>query len=280
MAQLSTSPEKTAPTPPAWWKRYGLPRIFSQKIRHVPAYSKVAYFYDHLMRHVNYPRWARYVIDLFALTGERAVASVLELACGTGKTLVELAKTGYNVFGVDYSFYMAQQAAEALAPFAKNRVWRGDMQTLAVTEPVDAVICLYDSFNYCLEPKTARQTLDRVAHAVRRGGLFIFDICTERNCRRNFLNYYERDDYLEFSYVRRASFKPYRKMQINEFYITNEVAGGPGMYERHAQRIYSLREIEAMIDPEKWVMTGCFDGMSRRPGTEKSDRVHFVLKRL
>ncbi len=232
------------------------------------------------MCHVNYPRWARYVIDLFAMAGERAVASVLELACGTGKMLVELAKGGYNVFGTDYSFYMAQQAAEALAPLAKNRVWRSDMQALAVAEPVDAVICLYDSFNYCLEPKAARQTLERAAHAVRRGGLFIFDVCTERNCRRNFLNYYERDDYLEFSYVRRASFKPYRKIQINEFFITNEIAGGPDMYERHVQRIYSLREIEAMIDPEQWVMAGCFDGMSRRPGTEKSDRVHFVLKRI
>ncbi len=232
------------------------------------------------MRHVNYPRWARYVIDLFGLAGERAVANVLELACGTGKMLVELAKSGYNVFGTDYSFHMAQQAAEALAPFAKNRVWRGDMQTLAVAAPVDAAICLYDSFNYCLEPKAARQTVDRVAHAVRRGGLFIFDVCTERNCRRNFLNYYEKDDYLEFAYVRRAAFKPYRKIQINEFFITNEIAGGPSLYERHVQRIYSLREIEAMIDPRQWVVAGCFDGMSRRPGTEKSDRVHFVLKRL
>jgi SAM-dependent methyltransferase len=240
----------------------------------------VAYFYDHLMRHVNYPRWASYVIDLFALAEGRLVASVLDLACGTGKMLIELAKAGYNVFGVDFSSYMARQAAEALSPFAGNRVWRGDMQTLAVAEPVDAVICLYDSFNYCLEPKAARQTLDRVAHAVRRGGLFVFDICTERNCRRNFLNYYEKDDYLELSYVRRAHFKPHRKMQINEFFITNEIAGGPSLYERHVQRIYSLREIEAMIDSKQWMMVGCFDDMSRRPGTEKSNRVHFVLKRL
>ncbi len=232
------------------------------------------------MRHVNYPRWSQYVIDLFALAGERTVASIIELACGTGKMLVELAKAGYNVFGADVSIYMARQAAEALAPFAKNRVWRGDMQTLAVAEPVDAVICLYDSFNYCLEPKTARQTLERVAQAVRRGGLFIFDVCTERNCRSNFINYYEKDDYLEFSYVRRAYYKPLRKMQINEFFITNEIAGGPSLYERHEQRIYSLREIEAMIDPEQWTMAGCFDNMSRRPGTEKSNRVHFVLKRV
>jgi SAM-dependent methyltransferase len=231
------------------------------------------------MRHVNYPRWARYVIDLFALADERTVGSVLELACGTGKMLAELAENGYTVFGVDYSFYMAQQAAEALAPFAQNRVWRGDMQTLAVAAPVDAVLCLYDSFNYCLEPKAARQTLNSVAQAVRRGGLFIFDICTERNCRRNFLNYYERDDYLEISYVRRATFKPYRKIQINEFFITNEIADGSSLYERHVQRIYSLREIAAMIDPAQWTMAGCFDGMSRHPGTEKSDRVHFVLKR-
>ncbi|MCG3120134.1 MAG: hypothetical protein ALAOOOJD_02759 [bacterium] len=245
------------------------------------------------MRHVNYHRWALYISELFSFAEGERVARVLELACGTGNLLLELAQAGYKVCGLDLSYEMAREAAARLhkfklesekksnhpLPFAPC-AWRGDMQNFAVAAPVDAVICLYDSFNYCAEPERARRLLNCAAAAVRRGGLFIFDVCTEHNCRRNFGNYYERESYLEVSYIRRAYFKPLRKIQVNEFFITDDFSRGPTLYERHEQRIYSLREIEAMLDPQQWVLAGRFDGMSRRPGTEKSDRVHFVLKRI
>jgi SAM-dependent methyltransferase len=271
----------------------------------VPAYSHVAFFYDHLMRHVNYPRWAQYVIDLFRLAKEKPVERVLELACGTGKMLVELSQAGYMVYGLDSSLAMLEMADDRLSearnkkhriggklepdpcprqapalPVASCSVWCGDMRNFALASEVDAAICLYDSFNYCLEPDDARQLLANVAKAVRRGGVFIFDVCTHRNCRKNFRNYYERDHFGEFSYIRRAYYKPYRRIQINEFIITNEMAGGPPLYERHEQRIYFLREIRNLIDTGQWSLAGCFDGMSRRPGTEKSNRVHFVLRRV
>lgn len=236
------------------------------------------------MRHVNYKRWAMYIIELFGLAEGGRIERVLELACGTGNVLAELAQAGYKVFGLDSSFEMVQQAAERLSKLqganCKLPLCCGDMKNFAVVSPVDAVICLYDSFNYCLEPEAARELLDNAAAAVRRGGLFIFDVCTEHTCRRNFNNFFERDSFLEISYIRRAHFKPSRKIQVNEFFITDGFSRGPALYERHEQRIYSLQEINAMIDAQQWELAGCFDGMSRRPGSEKSDRVHFVLKRL
>ncbi|MDZ7360921.1 MAG: methyltransferase domain-containing protein [candidate division KSB1 bacterium] len=272
------------PSPPAWWKRSGLPQLFSRRTKHVRPYRRVAYFYDHLMRHVNYKRWAMYIIELFGLAEGGRIERVLELACGTGNVLAELAQAGYKVFGLDSSFEMVQQAAERLSKLqganCKLPLCCGDMKNFAVVSPVDAVICLYDSFNYCLEPEAARELLDNAAAAVRRGGLFIFDVCTEHTCRRNFNNFFERDSFLEISYIRRAHFKPSRKIQVNEFFITDGFSRGPALYERHEQRIYSLQEINAMIDAQQWELAGCFDGMSRRPGSEKSDRVHFVLKRL
>jgi len=245
------------------------------------------------MRHVNYKRWALYIGDLFKLTENVRVERVLELACGTGNMLVELAQAGYHVFGMDLSYDMIQQVTARLnkrqnhlSPLAFRpslfapRVWCGDMKNFAIASPVDAVICLYDSFNYCLEPASARRLLQSVAEAVRAGGLFIFDVCTEHNCRRHFLNYYERESYLEIAYIRRAYFKPYRKIQVNEFFITDTFRRGPTVRERHEQRIYSLQEIHDLIDPRQWTVAGCFDGMSHRPGSEKSDRVHFVLRRI
>jgi hypothetical protein len=69
-------------------------------------------------------------------------------------------------------------------------------------------------------------------------------------------------------------------MQINEFFITDEFNDGRPLRERHEQRIYSLQEINGMIDPQRWTVVGFFDGMSRKPASEKSDRVHFVLRRI
>jgi SAM-dependent methyltransferase len=244
------------------------------------------------MRHVNYVRWAEYIKDLFEWAGKRRIQSVLELACGTGKMLGELSQAGYRMYGLDSSLEMVKMAAYRLSKLHTNgvlshlmhgqrgAVWCGDMQSFALVAPVDAAICLYDSFNYSLEIESSRQLLDGVAQAVHAGGLFIFDVCTVHNCRRNFNNYYEREDFGMYSYIRRAHFKLYRKIQVNEFLITNEIDGGPILYERHEQRIYTLREIHAMIDPRQWKVAGCFDGMSRRAATEKSDRVHFVLERL
>lgn len=237
------------------------------------------------MRHVNYKRWALYIGELFKLAENGRIVRVLELACGTGNMLAELAQAGYQVFGMDLSLAMVQQAAGRLSkrPTANGKrqdhFWCGDMKSFAVASPVDAVICLYDSFNYCVEPEGARGLLQRAAAAVRPGGLFIFDVCTEHNCRRHFLNYYERASYLEVSYIRHAYFKPRRKIQVNEFFITDTFRRGPAVRERHEQRIYSLQEIYGMIDPQQWTVAGCFDGMSRRPGSEKSDRVHLVLRR-
>jgi hypothetical protein len=84
---------------------------------------------------------------------------------------------------------------------------------------------------------------------------------------------------LEISYIRHAYFKPHRKIQVNEFIIKDTFRRGPTVRERHEQRIYSLREINDMIDLQQWMRIGCFDGMSHRPGSEKSDRVHFVLRK-
>jgi SAM-dependent methyltransferase len=244
------------------------------------------------MRHVNYPRWAKHVIDLFGFAEGGRIERVLELACGTGNMLVELAQAGYRVCGMDSSYDMIRQAAERLSkvevasgkiqfcpPLFAPCLWCGDMKAFAVASPFDAAICLYDSFNYCVEPESARRLLNNAAAAVRGGGVFVFDVCTERNCRQNFSNYYEHDGYLEVSYVRRSYFKPQRKIQINEFFISDEFRRGPTLYERHEQRIYSLREINEMVDPQQWFVAGCFDGVSRRPASEKSDRVHFVLRR-
>lgn len=262
----------------------------SQRTTEIAPYSLVAEFYDHLMRHVNYERWASYVMSLFPLADDRQsrtagapakVARVLELACGTGQMLVELAKAGFTVFGSDRSAAMLRIARQRLVRDRRHAtLWCGDMREAAAVVKVDAAICLYDSINYCLTPEDLQRVFKSVGQLVRSGGLFIFDICTQHNCSRNFRNYIERDATSDFSYTRHAYYKAYKRLQFNDFKIIDETNHERKYCERHVQRVYSIREMcEQFMASGLWQEVGRFSGMSRRPGQERAERVHFVLKR-
>jgi SAM-dependent methyltransferase len=153
------------------------------------------------------------------------------------------------------------------------------MRDVAVDLTLDAVICLYDSMNYCHKLEEVTGVFAQVAKVLRPGGLFIFDVCTRWNCWRNFRNYTDREDWGHLTYHRHSYFKPIGKMQYNEFLIESTEHPGQALRELHVQRIYSLNEIRKIAAAGPWQEAGCFRDMSRRPGSERADRVHFVFRR-
>jgi len=242
------------------------------------------------MRHVNYARWAAYVIGLFS-HAEGRVRTVLDAACGTGNFMIELAGAGYEVAGFDASSDMVHQAHEKFRArrffypdesLQKNnslpKLWCGDMRSIAVREEYDAALCLYDSMNYCQALDTVAGVLYSIVEVVRPGGLMIFDVCTEHNCRRHFANYHERDAFEHYSFTRWSYYQPRERTQVNEFLLIDE-HDGKKFREVHRQRIYRIDEVKALSDTAQWQLMGCYDGFSRRAGDESSDRVHFVLRR-
>ena len=257
-------------------------------------YSGLARVYDHLMRHVNYVRWGSYVADLFSLAEPEGnafagtvprkflpgVQHLVELACGTGKMMVELAKSGFNVLGIDHSPDMLRVARRRLRALdLPGKLVCGDMRHLCAAMEADVVICLYDSVNYCQREEDLHDLFTEVSRLVRPGGIFIFDVCTQRNCRRNFRNFMENESVGRFSYTRHSYYKPQRRLQINEFLIVDESRPDELIREQHVQRIYSLKELRAVFAGGPWHEAGCYNGMSKQPGSERSDRVHFVLRR-
>lgn len=106
--------------------------------------------------------------------------TVLELACGTGAVLAGLAKE-YEVAGLDSSSKMLSVARRKL-PGA--RFFRADMRTFDLGEKFDAILCVFDSINHVLEFPGWQRVFRRAAAHLSEGGLFIFDINTERKLQR------------------------------------------------------------------------------------------------
>jgi SAM-dependent methyltransferase len=107
--------------------------------------------------------------------------TLLELACGTGAVLQHLEKH-YEVSGLDISPKMlsvARNKAPA-TPF-----YRASMVTFELGKKFDVIICVFDSINHVLSFADWRRIFRRVAHHLAEGGLFLFDINTERKLRRH-----------------------------------------------------------------------------------------------
>lgn len=246
----------------------------------VQPYSQLAFIYDYVMRHVNYPNWATYLSRLFR-KADVEVKDVLDISCGTGNLLLHLLDLDYAVAGLDASESMLKVAQSKTQHRRRPiPIWLGSMANFSVSKLFQAIICTYDSMNYCLDEGAVVATFRHASNALCSGGVFIFDICTLRNSKRNFRRYYEMDGTNEFRYSRMSYFLMHKRIQVNKFFIEWNSDSRRSFVETHKQKIFSIREIENIVPEESFEIVGIYDGFSLRAGSEKSTRVHFVLKRI
>ncbi len=242
-------------------------------------YSQLARIYDHVMRHVDYLRWARYIQSVFTRF-EATPKNILELACGTGTMACILDDRGYRMTGIDRSEGMIAVARQKTRDERRAiRFEVGDMVSVPVAGTYDAVLCLYDSINYIVDEADIAAMLHGLRDVLGTDGLFVFDICTEINSRRYFHNQVDQESLGDFSYIRRCEYVPEKRIQVNEFQFTFHHEGKRySTRERHEQRIYPVARLAEICRESGYCVLGAFDGFSFEEASEKSDRVHYVVR--
>ncbi len=102
--------------------------------------------------------------------------AMLDLACGTGRQAIELARRGYEVVAFDLSLSMLARAGdEAQEREVKLNFVQGDMREMTFEGQFDGVYCWNTAFGYFDEEKNA-QVVDRVRGSLKAGGLFLLDV--------------------------------------------------------------------------------------------------------
>jgi SAM-dependent methyltransferase len=145
------------------------------------AYEALAPLYDELTHDYPHERW---VADMESLARRYGLAGrdLLDVACGTGKSTLPLARRGYRASGCDLSPGMVAVAARRLAPYGVRPV-TADMRDLPWRECFDFVTCLDDAVNYLLTAADLAAAVQSMAQTMRTGGLLVFDtntLCTYR----------------------------------------------------------------------------------------------------
>jgi SAM-dependent methyltransferase len=147
------------------------------------AYESFADVYDDFTADHDYEAWIdslERVVLAAGLDGRRQ----LDVACGTGKSLVPWLERGYSVEGCDLSPRMLLHASRKVGDRA--RLFAADMRDLPSGEPVDLVTCLDDALNYVVDRTDLGRAFACAARRLRAGGIYAFDLNSLRAFREDF----------------------------------------------------------------------------------------------
>jgi SAM-dependent methyltransferase len=243
-------------------------------------YSDMAKFYDALTDDVTYEKWADYAERLFEKYGVKPEL-VLDLACGTGSLSRILAQRGYDVIGVDASPEMLSAAAGKTAGLEKPPLLICQrMEDLDLYGTVDCALCSLDSVNYLKNSRALGAAFKRVGLFLRPGGLFIFDVNTERKFREMHLQTYVREKE-ELFCVWQAMYS--EKLKKADFCLNFFEKAEDGRYNRyteyHTERAYSTQELGAALAAGGMETLGIFGDLKLRKANENDLRVFIAARK-
>jgi SAM-dependent methyltransferase len=178
-----------------------------------------------------------------SLSVERGGA-LLDLACGTGRHAIDLARRGYEVVGFDLSLAMLARAGEDAQDRAtKLNFVQGDMREMTFDEQFDGVYCWNTSFGYFDEEKNA-QVVDRVHRSLKAGGQFLLDVVNRDFLIRQSpsLAWFEGDgcvcmDEMSVDFIT-SRLKVKRTMMLDD---------GRSREIEYSMRVYSLHELGRIL---------------------------------
>ena len=234
-----------------------------------------------------WPEYSAAVAELLPATLERFGAqpeTVLDLACGEGTFAVLMAKRAMQVTGVDISPEMLRLATEkARREKVTVEFLLGDMRSLDFEERFDLVTCWFDSLNYLLERKGLEETFAGAGRALKKGGLFIFDMNTIYGLAVGWqwFPFYIHIDTPELFSVACPSYDCVKKTA--NLKITGFVREGDGwrrIDEEHRERGYTLKETRQCLRKAGLQELAYWTNLEEmgQPCPE-SDRVVFVARK-
>jgi len=122
----------------------------------------------------------RFLNACFAEHAGMDVKRVFEPACGTGRLLIKLAKSGYEVAGNDLNSKAVDFCNDRLRKYGLNEtVVVGDMSDFRVRKKFDASFNMINSFRHLATESQARSHLECMARALNKGGLYVLGIHLE-----------------------------------------------------------------------------------------------------
>lgn len=137
----------------------------------------VAEYYDYILPYAD-------DIDYYINLAKQSGGPVLELAAGTGRTIIPLAKAGIEIIGLDISSRMlnlCRKQIEKETEEVRSRITllERDMRDFNINRTFPLVTIPYSSFTYLTEAEDQLSCLDSVNRHLEPGGTFFMTVFNE-----------------------------------------------------------------------------------------------------
>jgi ubiquinone/menaquinone biosynthesis C-methylase UbiE len=139
-------------------------------------YDIIAPFYD--IEHAHFDEDVDLYLNFAEASGTYG-GPLLELACGSGRLLLPLARAGYHITGVDSSARMLELAREALEAeelTSQCTLVQQDMGALQLGQKFHLAFIALGSFAHVCTRKEQQQALASIYGQLTAGSTFILDI--------------------------------------------------------------------------------------------------------
>lgn len=248
-------------------------------------YSILSEVYDEINGEIDYSGWADFICEIIRRYGRIETRDVLDLACGTGRMTVELARRGYSMVGVDLSPEMLARATDAAQDAGQSDrilLLCQDMCGFELYGTVEAAVCCLDSVNHITDAKALRRCFLLLHNYIAPDGLFVFDVNTERKFRE----LYGENSYVfecEEGVVTWQNFYNADR-GVCDFLIDVFRERPDGAYERFSEcqreRLWTSRSLKKIIAESGFELVGIYEDTDFTPATDNGLRHYYVIRRV
>jgi len=248
----------------------------TQMMELIKPYMKLAEIYDRLMDHVDYGQWSEYIINLITNSGHN-VGSVIDLSCGTGNLITQMQGKMHTIYGCDNSKEMIREAHKKSMLIFES-LFVNDIREIAIKDDCfDCALFLYDSLNYLVDNISLKKSLVEINRILKKGGLFIFDVVSEKHCIEHYGDYHESEYWEDDGYSRHSFYDSQNGFQFNDFRI---VIKGETYIEKHQQKVYGIDYLKNILINSSFKIIGTYDDFSDQEIDITPGRIHFLCSKL
>lgn len=245
------------------------------------AYTSFASVYDTFMDNIPYEEWGHYLTGLLREYGVDN-GLVLDLGCGTGNMTEILAKSGYDMIGVDNAEEMLEIAMEKREKSGYDILYLlQDMREFELYGTVKAIVSICDSVNYITEEEELVEVFRLVNNYLDPSGVFIFDFNTIYKYREILGDRTIAENRDECSFIWDNYY--YEEEKINEYelslFIREQESDLYRKYEEtHFQKAYDLETIRRLVQQSGLEYMTAYDAFTRDEPTEVSERIYVIAR--
>lgn len=244
------------------------------------AYSDFAAVYDTLMDNIPYDEWFSYLHELLTEYGINS-GIITELGCGTGSITERLAKSGYDMIGIDNSPSMLDIAESKKSDNNSSSLYLcQDMREFELYGTVAACISICDSINYITESDELLTVFKLVNNYLDPKGIFIFDFNTKHYYRDIVADATIAEDREDISFIWDNYYDD--ENDINELSLNIFVKENDNLYrkyeELHLQKGYTLSEIKELIEKSGLKFVAAYDAFTKTPADDNCERIYIIAR--